>query len=238
MTRLQRLDELKGVLKEREHVTASDLAAELGVSLRTVRRDLRLLRETGVPIDSDRGRGGGLRLQRDWALGRMHFSAGEAVDLLLSIAVAERMGSPVLLTHLTSIRRKIVAAFAETHQGKIRALRKRILIGRPASTQIAASYAAPPPRALGAIAEGFFNTRCVQIEYVDQNGTTTSREIEPQFLYLSLPVWYLLAWDRLRGAIRYFRVDRIRSAKMLDAPFRAADPAQYLLEAERGIDTL
>ena len=63
-------------------------------------------------------------------------------------------------------------------------------------------------------------------------GATTSREIEPQFLYLSMPVWYLLAWDRLRGAIRHFRADRIRSVIPVQTSFRLADPRPYVEEIE------
>jgi predicted DNA-binding transcriptional regulator YafY len=237
-SRLERLEELKGLLKAREHVTAAELSAELGVSLRTVRRDLEILRDTGVPIESDRGRGGGLRLHRSWAIGRLHLSPAEAIDLLLSVAIAERMNSPVLLGQLPAIRRKIAAAFGEAHQSQIRSLRKRILIGKPASERVLASYSPLPGRRLVGVPEAFFNMRCVAIEYVDQKGVVTSREVEPQFLYLNVPVWYLLGWDRLRGAVRWFRVDRIRSITQLATPFRLGDPQLFLAEAERGIQAL
>jgi predicted DNA-binding transcriptional regulator YafY len=237
-SRLNRLDELKGLLKAREHVTAAELAGELGVSLRTVNRDLEILREMGTPIDSDRGRGGGLRLQRNWALGRLHLSPEEAVDLLLSMAIADRMNSPLLLRHLVPVRRKIVAAFGESFQSKIRSLRKRILVGSPASAEVLASYKEPHAKPLGSIAEAFFILHCVAITYVDRNGVVTRRDVEPQFLYLSVPVWYLLAFDRLRGAIRYFRADRIRDATLLDQGFRLADPKPYLEAAEEGIEAI
>lgn len=173
-----------------------------------------------------------MRLHPNWALGRMQLSAAEAIDVLLSIAIAEQVGSPVLLRHLAAIRRKIVAAFGETHQATIRALRKRILLGPPASDQVAASYRASPSRPLAGLAEAFLNTRCVVIDYVDRNGATTLREIEPQFLYLSMPVWYLLAWDRLRGAVRHFRADRIRRVTPVDSTFRVADQRPYVDEIE------
>ena len=237
-SRLHRLEELKGLLKAREHATAAALAGELGVSLRTLNRDLALLRDGGVPIESDRGRGGGLRLQRNWALGRLHLSPAEAIDLLLSIAIAERMNSPLLLRQLASIKRKVVAAFSESYQAKIRSLRRRILVGQPASAQVVASFAPPQRGTLAGIAEAFFDTRCVSIEYMDQHGAVTSREVEPQFLYLNVPVWYLLTWDRLRGAVRFFRIDRIRSVSVLDRRFRLADPKPFLAEGEEGIEAL
>ena len=237
-SRLNRLEELRGLLRASDHVTVAELSAALGVSIRTVSRDLALLREGGVPVESARGRGGGLRLHRGWALGRFHLSHEEAIDLLLSLAIAERLDSPVLLQHLTRVRRKIVAAFSDSHQTRIRSLRKRILVGKPASPQVMASFSPPSRRALGGIAEAFFDMRCMAIDYTDQRGAVTSREVEPQFLYLSLPVWYLLAWDRTRSAIRYFRIDRLRSVRVLEMPFRLADPQPYLAQAEEGIGAL
>lgn len=237
-SRLRRMEELQGLMKAREHVTAAELAGDLGVSLRTLNRDLELLRESGVPIESDRGRGGGLRLQRNWALGPLHLSPVEAIDLLLSIAVAEQMNSPLFLQQLAPIKRKIAAAFSESYQSKIRSLRRRILVGSPASDRVLATFSQPQRRALTGITEAFFNMRCITIEYVDGSGARTSRDIEPQFLYLSMPIWYLLAWDRLRSAIRYFRVDRVRSVIPLQEGFRLADPRPFQAEAEEGIEAL
>jgi predicted DNA-binding transcriptional regulator YafY len=237
-SRIHRLEELKGLLKSRDHVTAATLSEELGVSLRTLNRDLEILRDSGVPIESDRGRGGGLRLQRNWALGRLHLSPVEAIDLLLSIAIAERMNSPLLLQQLGSIKRKIVAAFSETHQSRIRSLRKRILVGRPASPHVLSSFSSPQGKPLAGVADAFFNMQCISIDYIDQKGATTSREVEPQFLYFCMPVWYLLAWDRLRDAVRCFRIDRIRNVVPLEKSFRLADPRLFLKEAEYGLEAL
>lgn len=237
-SRLERLEEIKGLLKSREHLTAAEISHELGVSLRTLNRDLDILRESGVPIESDRGRGGGLRLQRNWALGRLHLSPVEAIDLLLSLAVAERLNSPLLLQHLAPIRRKIVAAFPEHYQPKIRSLRKRVLIGSPATKKIVASFSSANTKAIAAVSDCFFNMKCMRIVYVDQDRRETTRDVEPHFLYLSQPIWYLLCWDRMREAVRYFRIDRIRSVRPLEASFRLGDPKPFLAEAEAGIATL
>src|SRR5262245_43533546 len=126
--RLGRLEELKGLLAARDFVTSGELAAELGVSERTLQRDIEVLRAGGVPIDADRGRGGGLRLERAWSFGRLHLSLEEAIDLLLSLAIAERIDSPLFLRRLASVRRKLAAAFSAKDQAKIRMLRRRLLI--------------------------------------------------------------------------------------------------------------
>jgi predicted DNA-binding transcriptional regulator YafY len=230
-SRLNRLDELAGLLKSRDFVTVAELAAELGVSLRTVSRDLALLRDKGTPIEADRGRGGGLRLKRNWALGRVHLSPEESIDLLLSLAIAERLNS-ALFQRLPAIRRKIVAAFAHGYQQKVRDLRRRILVGQPASQAVLATFSEPAPGSLSRIAEAFFNMRVLTLDYIDQHGNVSRREVEPQFLYLNTPVWYLLGWDRLRGAVRFFRVDRIRAIEILPQAFRLSDPTPFLEATE------
>jgi predicted DNA-binding transcriptional regulator YafY len=237
-SRLSRLEELKGLLKSRDIVVAENLASELGVSRRTLHRDLEILREAGVPIESGRGRGGGLRLHPNWGLGRVHFSAAEAIDLLLSIAIAEHINSPVLLRQLASIKRKIVASFGETHQAQIRLLRKRILLGPPASGTVTASLENSPRRAHPALAEAFLNSQRVVIEYVDRTGVRTRREVEPHYLYLMIPAWYVLAWDRLREAVRHFRVDRITSVTPTGQTFRLADPQPFIAQMELEITAL
>jgi predicted DNA-binding transcriptional regulator YafY len=60
----------------------------------------------------------------------------------------------------------------------------------------------------------------------------TSREVEPHYLFLSLPVWYLLAWDRLRGAVRHFRIDRIQAIALTGTTFRLGDPGPFVEEME------
>lgn len=212
-SRLRRLEELKGLLKSREHVTAAELSAELGVSLRTLNRDLVLLRDTGVPIESDRGRGGGLRLHRHWSIGRVNLDYREAIDVLLSLAVIEKLGSALVLGHVKSTRNKLAATFSPSHRHKIRLLRRRILIGPSASPEVMASYSPPAVRG-GSVNEAFFEMRLLELVYLDANGRRSAREVEPQFLYLSWPVWYLLAWDQLRNDVRTFRVDRIAHAAM------------------------
>jgi len=62
----------------------------------------------------------------------------------------------------------------------------------------------------------------------DRRGRRTTRRVEPQFLYLSSPIWYLLASDELREDVRSFRIDRIRGARVDDAEFRLRDPQPFL----------
>jgi predicted DNA-binding transcriptional regulator YafY len=230
--RLTRLDELRGLLAARDFTTATELATELGVSVRTLHRDLALLRDQGVPVDSDRGRGGGLSLAAGWSVGRVHLNESEALGLLLSLAIAERVGSPLLLDDLRSVRRKIAASFAPAHARRILAIRRRILIGNSASDRVLATVSRPSPAVTRPVLAAFAQQRIATIDYRDGHGARSKRTIEAQYLYYALPIWYLVAWDRLRQDIRSFRIDRIIDVELADETFRLRRPEQFLAAGE------
>lgn len=229
-SRVERVEALKALLAERDYTTASELAAELGVSVRTLHRDLAVLRNLGMPVDSDRGRGGGLRLEHGWSLGRVHLNESEAIGLLLSLTVAEKVGSPLLLEDTRSIARKIATSFAPAQARRILALRRRILVGGPASPRILSTYTSPPASVAGPLLDAFARQRHATIRYTDQRGRRTERDIELQCLYYNVPIWYALAWDRLREDVRFFRFDRISKVHLLGSEFRLR-PASLFLQA-------
>jgi predicted DNA-binding transcriptional regulator YafY len=236
--RVQRLEALKSLLSERDVTTAGELAADLGVSVRTLQRDLAALRDLGTPIEGDRGRGGGLRLERGWSLGRVHLNESEALGLLLSLTIAEKIGSPLLLDDLRSTTRKVSAAFAPAQARRILALRRRVLVGQAASGRVVASYQIPPDRVTRQLLDAFINRRLARIAYEDQEGVASTREIEAQYLYYNMPVWYVLAWDRLREDVRFFRIDRVKQIRVLPAEFRLRAPGVFLGAGESEARTI
>lgn len=215
---IDRLDRTLGLLASRPSWTASELAEALGVCLRTVRRDLSRLAARGVPIESEPGRGGGVRVPPRWGLGRLQLDAHEVLDLVLALALAERLRSPLLLRTLAGLRQKLSAAFPPEERARVSALRRRILVGPP-SRSITASWRPPRPAVLRPIQEAFFEQRALQLTYVASEVRTT-RVVEPHYLLLSWPAWYLLVWDHLRDAVRSLRVDRVDAAEVMDATFR------------------
>src|SRR5262245_11142642 len=236
--RLERLERLKGLLSASDYLTVRELASALDVSVRSMSRDIEVLRASGVPIEADRGRGGGVRLQRQWSFGRLHLDFEEGIDLLLSIALAEQLNSPLLLKRLRSIRQKLAVSFSDSQQGRIKMLRNRILIGRPASGRVMESYRLSTPDQAANVARAFFEMRVLEIRYCDESSRMTTRLIEPQFLYLSVPAWYLLSWDRLRDDIRTFRIDRIQRATVMDETFRLRDRRRFIECADAAVEAL
>lgn len=207
------------LLASRPAWTAPDIARELGVSVRTIRRDLSRLKDRGVALDSEPGRGGGIRLPARSGIGRLQLSHVEAVDLLLALAIVERQRSPVLLSTLKGLRQKLAMAFPFEERVRVNGLRRRILIGPPASRHIVAEWAEPRAHVLRPLHEAFFEQRALRLSYRGSSGLT-EREVEPHYLLLSWPVWYLLARDHLRADVRTLRIDRIESARVGAESFR------------------
>jgi predicted DNA-binding transcriptional regulator YafY len=209
------LDErLLGLLKSYEFWTAAALAHELQVSLRTVRRALARLSGAGVQLDTSAGRGGGVRLAASAGLQGLRLEHREVLNLLLSLAVAESLNSPLLLSGLKGLRQKLGMAFPVEQRRTVSALRTRVLVGTPASGHIAATLQTPAASVPPPLQDAFFMQRCVEIGYVDATGHPSLRWIEPQFLLFNLPVWYVLARDLQKNQGRTFRLDRIVSARI------------------------
>ncbi|CAN5674504.1 hypothetical protein BH09MYX1_BH09MYX1_27830 [soil metagenome] len=224
------MDRLVGLLGSHESSNGPALARELGISLRTLRRDMARLAARGVPIDAERGRGGGVRLVGRVGLGRLQLDHREALDLLLALAIGERMRSPLLLTSLKGLRQKIGMAFPAEERFRVSRLRRRILHAPPASRRITESMGAPRASVLGPVQNGFFDQRAIEIEYRTAHERTT-RIVEPHYLLLAWPAWYLLVWDRLRAAVRTLRLDRIDSARMTVDAFKLRPADEMMLVA-------
>ena len=207
-------------LKQDAHCTVSDLARQFGVSERTISRDLSLMRDQGMQIDADRGRGGGVRLDRNWGVGRINLAYSEAVDLLISLAVAEQMNSPMFLANLDSVRRQLVASFSPAKRDTVEHLKSRILVGVTASTYVQAGTASPPKPVVQALHQAFTDQEMLEIRYQREDGETSKRIIEPHYLLLKYPVWYVVGFDHLRKAPRTFRCDRILAASRTGTHFQ------------------
>lgn len=214
-------------LKQDAHCTVKDLALQHGVSARTISRDLSLMREQGMQIDADRGRGGGVRLDRNWGIGRLNLAYAEAVDLLISIAVAERMNSPIFLANLGSVQRQLVASFSPEKRSQVNRLKSRIMIGVTSSIYVQASANTPPKRVVQALHQAFINQERLVIQYKREDGEKSAREIEPHYLLLKYPIWYVAAFDHLRCSPRTFRCDRILSAKQTGTRFQLLPKEEF-----------
>lgn len=235
LSHLERLDKLESMLKSDDLHTIPEIAGALGVSKRTLQRDINILRERGLPIDADRGRGGGIRLHRSWGIGRISLSNIEAIELLMSIAITEKMNSPLFKGNLSSIRYKISALLSQDQKRNIEQVRNRILIGSSASPTVLHSYELSLNKDASDLNVAFLYKKHTKIRYCDEKQQETTRVIEPHYLYLNYPVWYVFAWDLLREDFRVFRCDRIETCWVLETSFsiRPFDDFAQLLRSDQ-----
>lgn len=101
---------------------------------------------------------------------------------------------------------------------------------RPASREVSESLNRPRPTVLEPVQDGFFEQRAIEIEYRTARGRTT-RIVEPHYLMLAWPAWYLLVWDHLRHEVRTLRLDRIEAARLTDMTFQLRNVDEMLLVA-------
>lgn len=170
------------------------LADRFEVSVRTVERDIGALQQSGVPIYAETGRTGGYCLDKAHTMPPVNLTPAEAVAMALALRHLD--GTPFRAEGRSALN-KLVAAMRQEDVAMARDLATCVhLLGD--------GPIPPMPHVLGI-------RRVLRIRYADREGTLTRREIEP-LGYVGKPEhWYLVAWCRLRGAIRAFRTDRIAS---------------------------
>jgi predicted DNA-binding transcriptional regulator YafY len=217
MTPSERREALLCWLRGRGSGTAAEAAQYLGVSERTIYRDVAALRERGEPLETDSGPGGGLRLHPSALLPAVRLHVEEVVGLTLSLHLARQAAptSPFSRAAFAGLDR-MTGSLPPERLRELQKLLQRVVVGRPASAALAAS-AVPPESTLLLAFERAFRTRCaLGFGYVDRHGKRSEREVEPHGLLLQAPLWYVLAVDLARQAPRMFRMDRIEHPRVLD----------------------
>ncbi len=216
----ERQEQIIDCLRSEEYWTSSRLCEHLEISYRTLMRDLAELKESGVPIISDKGRGGGISIIGRWGLNNLQLSNSDVITLLTSLAITEAINSPLLVENINSIKNRISSAFPIEQQQIISKVRKRIFTGVHASEKALQSYTTPNKNVLADLTDSFFNLTKIKIKYKSAAGEITERLIEPQLLCLVFPIWYFVSWDELRKAERLFRIDRIISTTKTNLIFK------------------
>jgi predicted DNA-binding transcriptional regulator YafY len=225
-----RLLALLSLLQTPRQWPSSELAQRLGVTDRTVRRDVERLRGLGYPVEASMGVYGGYRLAAGAAMPPLLLEDDEAVTLAIGLRLTA--GQPV----------------AGLEESAVRALTKVLQVMPPrlryrAKTVAAATLSAAPldgaidPETLTALASAAANGERVRFGYADRQYRTTTRHVEPVRLVALGRRWYLVAFDLDRMDWRTFRVDRIAEPRASGG--RAAhrelpggDVYKYLTEAQ------
>ena len=196
--------------------TVDALAREVGVSRRTVLRDLGTLREEGHLIQTEPGRGGGVQLQPQ-TMRAASLTVTEVFALILSVAALRVTGTLPFLGHADAGLAKVERRLPADQLRDLRRLLACLHIGKLSPLQDLSDIGPIDPSLLPAFEQGFLRLHHLQFTYRDAQGTVTRREIEPQALLILPPLWYLVGWNRARGDFRRFRMDRITAPQVDDA---------------------
>jgi len=216
-TTTARLLQLLEVLQTEPFVTGADLAVRLEVDRRTVRRDVATLQRLGIPVEGERGVGGGYRLRPGYRLPPLMLNEDEATVVVLGLAAARRFG--------LGDADGADGALAKIHRVLPDALRRRVEALEAALAFTAPAAAGEPPsgeRSL-LLAEAIRRRRRIQISYRSFGGEQSERVLSPYGLVVHAGLWYLAAFDHGRDAIRTFRVDRIGGAELTHEPAAAPE---------------
>lgn len=226
--RLSRLDGLSERLSDGAMHTVAELSAELGVSARTLARDLALLRERGWDLESTSGPGGGVRVHHRWAASPLTLRSNDALNLLLALSLAEALGLSIG-GQPAALRRQLARGFAPADRTDIAQLRSRLRVAAPLSPDATLRLTAKDPGAAlrGQVVQAFATQRVLGLRYRDGQARISERNVEPQYLLLAWPAWYLLAWDRSREAIRTLRLDRIQQVQVQPERFQLRPAAPF-----------
>lgn len=225
MSRSSRLLDLIQVLRRhRRPVSGQSLAAELGVSLRTIYRDIATLIAQGAPVEGEAGLGYVLR--PGFVLPPLMFTPEEIEALVLgSRWVAQRADKPLAEAARNALAKIGAVLPSDLYEG----LEATGLIAAPGEPLAA------DPAGLTLIREAIRRERRLQLGYANAAGEMTSRIVWPLALGFFDQALVLAAWCELRQTFRHFRTDRISSLALLEEryPGRRRTLVKAWREAER-----
>ncbi|TDE21377.1 WYL domain-containing protein [Actinomadura sp. 6K520] len=228
----ERLLRLLSLLQARREWSGPELCRRLGVSARTVRRDIGRLRDLGYPVHATPGAAGGYGLAAGAAMPPLLLDDEEAVAIAVGLRSAA--GGAV-----EGIGEASVRALAKLEQVLPARLRRRVTALHTATTPLDGPLAGPPagpradPRTLTVLAAACRDRERLRFTYRGADGAESARVAEPYGLVPAGRRWYLVAFDTGRGGWRTFRVDRLTDphptgVRVPPRELPAADPAAFV----------
>ncbi|MES2259791.1 MAG: YafY family protein [Pseudomonadota bacterium] len=221
MSRAGRLFQLMDALRgNRRPVTAATLAQQLGVSERTIYRDIQTLVELGAPLQGEAGVG--YMLRAGFFLPPLMFGADELEALVLGARWVRGQGDAALARAASSALAKIAAASPKDLRDDMAETSLWVPIGLDVNRDDA--FVQPAREAIR-------RQHKLRICYGDEQGRASERIVWPFALAYFEGKRLLAAWCEMRGALRHFRIDRIRAADAIAE--RYPTPRHALLKTWR-----
>jgi predicted DNA-binding transcriptional regulator YafY len=229
MQRFDRLFSILLYLRGGRIVSAIDLAQRVGVSKRTIYRDLETLSATGVPVYAERGRLGGIRLLEGYFLPPLMFTREEATALLLGLATLRGLKAAPYAAETETATRKLLAALPDPLRSLLARLDRVIGVERTPSDlfhperAVAADAPTPESETVTAFLQALLDGRAVRISYRSPyRDRAIEALVQPLGLVWDRDRWYLVSRSAANpDQPRMWRADRVRGI----VPDVAAAPA-------------
>ncbi|MER5637155.1 YafY family protein [Kitasatospora sp. NPDC002227] len=228
---------LLSLLQTHRYWPGEELADRLGVSVRTLRRDVDRLRELGYPVEAQRGVDGGYQLAAGAALPPLVIDDEEAVALAVGLQAAAEGAVEGIAEASVRVLAKVVQVMPGRLRRRVEALRAMTV---PVADRFGGAGAAVDPDGLTVLALACRDSEQLGFGYATADGRRSDRLVEPHRLVCLHRRWYLVAYDLTRQDWRTFRVDRISTPQGGGARFRpralpAADAAEFVRARIEGV---
>jgi predicted DNA-binding transcriptional regulator YafY len=204
-----RLLELLELLQARQLTTGREIADRLGIDARTVRRYIDVLQGLGIPVEGQRGVGGGYRIRPGYRLPPLMLGDDEAVAVVLGL-LATRTGSEDGSDVVDGALAKINRVLPSTLRRQVEALEETL-----GFTSTRRSAPADAARVL-LLADAIRRRRRLRTSYRTFSGEESERELSPHGLVVHSGRWYVAAYDHLREDLRTFRLDRMWRTRLAE----------------------
>lgn len=216
----QRLYEITLLLIQKGQASAKELSERFEVSIRTIYRDIDALSLAGLPVYSQRGRGGGIRLMPGYVLDKALFSAQERTEVLSQLQSLAALGTPLT----EGVLEKLSALFGQ------------------ADSWLEVDFAPwgggeEDRRLFALLREAILRHETVCFAYSGADGRLSERKAEPHRILFRGQGWYLHAFCQARQDFRFFKLTRISGCvatgeSFLPRPLPQAVPPSPVSQAE------
>jgi predicted DNA-binding transcriptional regulator YafY len=205
---INRLFEIVYILLDKKKVTAKALADQFEVSIRTIYRDIEILSEAGIPIYTNKGRGGGINLLDNFILNKSLISENEQNEILASLQSLSAIKYPdaePILNKLGTLFNKSIYNWIDVDF----------------SSWSGGTYERESFDILkSAILEG----KVISFYYFNSQGEKTHRMVEPLKLIFKGQAWYFYGYCRLKSDYRVFKISRVKELNITNETFQRSIP--------------
>ncbi len=220
-TATSRLLALLELLQDRPHATGRELAEAVGVDARTLRRYVAALQELGVPVEGQRGVGGGYRIRPGYRLPPLMLRDEEIVAVVVGLLAARASRLPAPAEAVEGALAKIYRVLPPTLRRQVGALEAAVLFSGSGDVEPARGDVVLE------LSDAIRRGRRVRTRYTSHDQTVTERQLSPYGLVIHCGRWYLAAYDHGRQDLRTFRVDRMRRVLIEPGLSAAEPPAEF-----------